>query len=133
MAQSNLPHAAADQWTALFFFFFLNLLTYSFYGRPVSRHCADRKSEVIELFTIYKTDIYTYIIYIYRFIQGTMTMSDLRAIASLIKLNFACFGKSLGRPVYVYRSTGSYKYTHIYIYICIFVCMCVCYLLVPCI
>lgn len=59
--------------------------------------------------------------YIYRYIQKTMTISDLRAIASLIKLNFACFGKSLGRPVYFAdRQAATSVYT-IHTYICMYV------------
>lgn len=53
-----------------------------------------------------------------------MTMSELRAIASLIKLNFACFGKSLGRPVYLAdRQAATSVYIHICMYICVYVCV----------
>lgn len=44
-----------------FFFYFLNVLTYSFYGRPVSRHCANQESEVIELVTRHLYILYMYI------------------------------------------------------------------------
>lgn len=66
--------------------------------------------------------------YIYRYIQKTMTISDLRAIASLIKLNFACFGKSLGRPLYFAdRQAATSVYT-IYLYVCVCAtCSCLVY------
>lgn len=60
----------------------------------------------------------------YRYTQQTMTMSsDMRTITSLIKLNFACFGKSLGRPVCFADHQQLYIYTYIMVFVCMYVCI----------
>lgn len=112
-----------------FFFYFLNVLTYSFYGRPVSRHCANRESEVIELVTRHLYILYMYVYMLsYSYTQQTMTMSSGSENHHIIdKTQLCMFWKIFGEASLLCRSPAA---IHIYIY---YLCVYISYLLVPCI